>query len=86
MAQHFLSIPGRARSYLIKSRIDYREEPHASDHYYNSSLAQGRRGDAGVPTVEFANGDVIRDGGSDHRSFRRFKRIPATRRSRQGSA
>jgi glutathione S-transferase len=52
---------GRARSYLIKSRIDYREEPHASEHYYNIVLpkAGGRRG---VPTVEFANGDVIRDG------------------------
>lgn len=52
---------GRARSYLIKAGIDYREEPHASDHFYESVLpkAGGRRG---IPTVEFPNGDVIRDG------------------------
>ena len=37
---------GRARSYLIKSRIDYREEPHASEHYYNMSCPK-RVGDAG---------------------------------------
>ena len=52
---------GRARSYLIKSRIDYREEPHASAHFYKSVLpkAGGRRG---IPTIEFPDGRVIRDG------------------------
>lgn len=52
---------GRARSYLIKSGIDYREEPHASRHFFDSVLpkAGGRRG---IPTIEFPNGDVIRDG------------------------
>lgn len=52
---------GRARSYLIKAGIDYREEPHASEHFYQTVLpkAGGRRG---IPTIEFPNGDVIRDG------------------------
>lgn len=52
---------GRARSYLIKSGIAYREEPHASQHFYDSVLpkAGGRRG---IPTIEFPSGDVIRDG------------------------
>ena len=52
---------GRARSYLIKEGIAYREEPHSSDHFYNVVLpkAGGRRG---IPTIEFSNGDVIRDG------------------------
>ena len=52
---------GRARSYLIKSGIAYREEPHASQHFFDTVLpkAGGRRG---IPTIEFPNGDVIRDG------------------------
>ena len=52
---------GRPRSYLIKAKIDYREEPHASPHYYANVLpkAGGRRG---IPTLEFPDGDVIRDG------------------------
>ena len=52
---------GRARSYLIKAGIDYREEPHASPHFYESVLpkAGGRRG---IPTIEFPDGTVIRDG------------------------
>ncbi len=52
---------GRARSYLIKAGIDYREEPHASPHFFESVLpkAGGRRG---VPTIEFPDGEVIRDG------------------------
>lgn len=57
----FSLFTGRARSYLIKAKIDYREEPHASSHFYKTVLpkAGGRRG---IPTIEFANGDVIRDG------------------------
>ena len=52
---------GRARSYLIKAGIDYREEPHSSPHFYDVVLpkAGNRRG---IPTIEFPNGDVIRDG------------------------
>ena len=57
----FSLFTGRARSYLIKAGIDYREEPHASEHFYESVLpkAGNRRG---IPTLEFSNGDVIRDG------------------------
>ena len=52
---------GRARSYLTKAGIDYREEPHSSPHFYDVVLpkAGDRRG---IPTIEFPNGDVIRDG------------------------
>ena len=52
---------GRARSYLIKANIPYREEPHSSAYFYDVVLpkAGGRRG---IPTIEFPNGDVIRDG------------------------
>lgn len=57
----FSLFTGRARSYLIKAGIDYREEPHASEHFYESVLpkAGNRRG---IPTIEFSNGEVIRDG------------------------
>jgi len=52
---------GRARSYLIKAGIDYRELPHSTQHYFDSVLAKagGRRG---IPTIEFPDGHVIRDG------------------------
>ena len=57
----FSLFTGRARSYLIKAGIDYREEPHASEHFFESVLpkAGGRRG---IPTIEFSDGSVIRDG------------------------
>lgn len=52
---------GRVRSYLIKNKIAYREEPHASNYFHEVVLpkAGGRRG---IPTVEFPDGRVIRDG------------------------
>ncbi|MEM7077856.1 MAG: glutathione S-transferase N-terminal domain-containing protein [Pseudomonadota bacterium] len=52
---------GRARSYLIKAGIPYRELPHATPHFYEHVLprAGGRRG---IPTLELASGEVIRDG------------------------
>ncbi len=52
---------GRVRSYLIKNQIAYSEEPHASEHFYEVVLpkAGGRRG---IPTIEFPDGRVIRDG------------------------
>ena len=52
---------GRVRSYLIKNRIPYVEEPHATSHYHEVVLpkAGGRRG---IPTIEFPDGRVIRDG------------------------
>ena len=52
---------GRVRSYLIKNRIPYVEEPHATPHYHNVVLpkAGGRRG---IPTIEFPDGRVVRDG------------------------
>lgn len=57
----FSLFTGRARSYLIKSGIAYRETPHTSPHFFESVLpkAGGRRG---MPTLEFPDGSVIRDG------------------------
>ena len=51
---------GRARSYFIKNGIDYREMAPVSKHYeYNVLPAAGGR--RGMPTIEFADGSVIRD-------------------------
>ena len=75
---------GRARSYLIKANIDYREEPHASQHFMEVVLpkAGGRRG---IPTLEFPDGRVIRDGVAivDHFEAERGNpHTPATPRQR----
>ena len=52
---------GRARSYLIKAGLDYRETPPTSSHFLNAVLpkAGGRRS---LPTIELPDGTVIRDG------------------------
>ncbi len=52
---------GRVRSYFIKAGIPFEEEPHASPHFFDVVLpkAGGRRG---IPTIEFPDGRVIRDG------------------------
>lgn len=58
---------GRARSYLIKARLPYREITPTTSHYAQDVVpkAGGRQG---VPTIETATGDVIRDGAAivDH--------------------
>ncbi len=58
---------GRARSYLIKADIPYIERAPNTEHYLKTvaPLAGGRRG---MPTLEFADGRVIRDGAAiiDH--------------------
>ena len=58
---------GKARSYLIKSRLKYREVLPNSPHFEEAVLPKmgGRRS---IPTVETATGEVIRDGGAiiDH--------------------
>lgn len=52
---------GRARSYLIKAGIPYREVPLVSRHYRENVLpkAGGRQS---MPTLELPDGEVIRDG------------------------
>jgi len=75
---------GRARSYLIKAGIAYREKPHASQHFMETVLpkAGGRRG---IPTIEFPDGTVIRDGVAivDHfESERGYPHSPTTPRQR----
>lgn len=58
---------GRARSYLIKAGLTYRETTPTSEHYAKVVLpAAGNR--QGIPTLETADGEVIRDGAAiiDH--------------------
>jgi len=58
---------GRARSYLIKAGIAYREQAPNSEYYLKTvlPLAGGR---LGMPTLELPDGRVIRDGAAiiDH--------------------
>ncbi|NQX94234.1 MAG: glutathione S-transferase N-terminal domain-containing protein [Erythrobacter sp.] len=58
---------GRARSYLIKAGIPFRELPPSVPHYQNDVIPKAG-GKLGLPTIEFADGRVIRDGASiiDH--------------------
>lgn len=58
---------GRARSYLIKAGVDYRETTPLLPHYQETVVAAAG-GRAGVPTLETASGQVIRDGAAiiDH--------------------
>jgi glutathione S-transferase len=51
---------GRARSYLIKAAIPYREQNMGSQHYGRDVLPKAG-GRPGMPTIETTNGDVIRD-------------------------
>jgi len=58
---------GRARSYLIKSRREYRETTPITSHYIEHVLPRaGHR--QGIPTIEAESGEVIRDGAAiiDH--------------------
>ena len=52
---------GRARSYLIKAGIPYRETMPITEHYIKN-IAPAAGGRQSMPTLELPNGDVIRDG------------------------
>lgn len=52
---------GRARSYFIKAGIPYRELPPSSPHFQSAVIAKAG-GKLGLPTIELADGSVIRDG------------------------
>ena len=52
---------GRARSYLIKAGIPYREAP-PSDPRFQSEIVAKAGGKLGLPTIELPDGSVIRDG------------------------
>ncbi|MEM7703657.1 MAG: glutathione S-transferase N-terminal domain-containing protein [Pseudomonadota bacterium] len=58
---------GRARSYLIKAGLPFREVPPSAPRY-QSDIIPKAGGKLGLPTVELPNGDVIRDGAAiiDH--------------------
>ena len=50
---------GKARSYLIKAGIPYREQMPGSAHFAEKVLP--RAGGMSMPTIELADGRVIRD-------------------------
>lgn len=58
---------GRARSYFIKAGIPFREAPPSDPHYATNVLPLAG-GKVGLPTIQFPDGRVIRDGASiiDH--------------------
>lgn len=58
---------GRARSYLIKAGIEYKEVSPIEAHYI-SKVVPAAGGRAGMPTLETESGEVIRDGAAiiDH--------------------
>ncbi len=58
---------GRARSYLIKAGVPFRELPPSVPRYQSEVIPKAG-GKLGLPTIEFPNGRVIRDGASiiDH--------------------
>ena len=54
---------GRARSYLIKAGLDYRETVHGTaSAYYMKEVLPKAGGRMGIPTIESAEGNVVRDG------------------------
>ena len=71
---------GRARSYLIKAGLPYREIPATSAHFFEKVLpVAGPR--TSYPTIETEEGDVIRDGAAiiehyESKSGRQF--LPTT--------
>ena len=54
---------GRARSYLIKADIPYREQAPNTGHYMKTVLPKAG-GRFSMPTLELADGSVIRDSGA----------------------
>ena len=52
---------GRARSYLIKAGIPYRETRPITEHYIKH-VAPAAGGRQSMPTLELPDGGVIRDG------------------------
>ena len=75
---------GRARSYLIKAGIPYRETMPITEHYIKN-IAPAAGGRQSMPTLELPNGDVIRDGVAiiDHfENQNRHEFSPATPKQR----
>lgn len=66
MQEHILyAVPfslysGKARSYLIKAGVPFREISPADAHYHEQVLPKA--GGQSVPTIELADGTVVRDG------------------------
>jgi len=58
---------GRARAYLIKAGLPFRERPPSDPHFQGAVIAKAG-GKLGLPTIELPDGRVIRDGAAiiDH--------------------
>jgi glutathione S-transferase len=52
---------GRARSYLVKAGVPYRELTPVTEHYKSIVLPKAG-GRESIPTIEMADGEVVRDG------------------------
>ena len=75
---------GRARSYLIKAGVAYRERSFMSQHY-NENVLEKAGGRRSAPTIEMEDGTVIRDGAAiiDHyESANNYAFSPATPKQR----
>lgn len=71
---------GRARSYLIKAGIDYRERPVLTEDFYAAQVDEKAGGRIGLPTIKFSDGTVIRDGVAIVDHFEAMRDHPSTPR------
>ncbi|MEO0437568.1 MAG: glutathione S-transferase family protein [Pseudomonadota bacterium] len=67
---------GKARSYLIKAGIAYRERQARSEHF--NTVVLPKAGIRTIPIVELADGEVIRDGAAIVEHFERELAYPFT--------
>ena len=67
---------GKARSYLIKNQLPYRERTPTSKHYSEKVLPQAKM--VMMPTLETSDGEVIRDGAAIVEHFEAAADHPAT--------
>ena len=76
---------GKARSYLIKAGIAYHEIPPTNSHHREVVLPKA--GGSAMPTIELADGTVVRDGTRiiDHFEALRPRFAPASPRHRPPS-
>ncbi len=76
---------GRARSYLRKQHIDYREVSPSSEHFLNTIVPRIKRWI--VPVLETPGGEIVQDGVDiidwfEHRGLARLSAYPPTVRHR----
>ena len=72
---------GRARSYMIKAGIDYRERPALSEEYVAHKIYRKAGERVSLPTIMFPDGRVIRDGVAIVDHFECERGYPSTPRT-----